>query len=182
MDIYVHATRICYAVLMQDAETTLPEEASALDEASRTLFRLGRAFGRMPMSDLLEASAGRGTELSAILLVQAVEAAATRGGEVTIGGVAEQLGVDPSTASRLVAQSVQSGLLQRVASQVDGRARGLLLTQAGRALADGAARYQRAVFDAATIGWTEVEREEFARLFVRFADAIVAALREDRRA
>jgi DNA-binding MarR family transcriptional regulator len=155
-------------------------EATAIDDASRSLFRLGRAFGRFPRRELLETSSGRGPELSAILVVQAVEAITLAGREVTVGMIADHLGVDPSTASRLVAQSVQAGFLRRVASQVDARARGHALTAAGHSLAEGAAQYQRAVFNAATASWTDHERQEFARLFVRFADAIVPALDEDR--
>jgi DNA-binding MarR family transcriptional regulator len=81
-----------------------------------------------------------------------------------------------------VAQAVQSGLLSGSASRTDGRARRLELTEAGRELETNAAQYQRAVFDAATSDWSEAERQEFARLFVRFADAIVAALNENRKA
>jgi hypothetical protein len=43
----------------------------------------------------------------------------------------------------------------------------------GRALDAGSRRYQRAVFDQATHGWSDGEREAFARMFVRFATAIV---------
>jgi DNA-binding MarR family transcriptional regulator len=156
-------------------------DRSTLDEASQTLFRLGRAFARMPLRELLDTKTSHGTELSTILVVQAVQVAEQTGREVTVGGVAAQLGVDPSTASRLVAQSVQAGFLRRVTSQVDGRARSLALSEAGHALAVNAARYQRAVFDAATSGWIETEKQEFARLFVRFAEFIVAGLEKDSR-
>lgn len=155
-------------------------EHAVLDDAGKALFRLGRAFGRLPLRELLEPSNARGTELSAILVVQAVAEAERTGREVTIGGLATQLGVDPSTASRLVAQSVQAGLLRRDASQSDARARHVALSEAGRTLAEDAARFQRAVFAAATDGWSEAEREAFARMFVRFADAIVAALHAER--
>ncbi len=174
-------THICYDGRMDQIRAwSAPSDTTAIDDASRSLFRLGRAFGRLPMRDLLVAAPGRGPELSAIMVVQTVEAIAGAGREATVGMVADQLGVDPSTASRLVAQSVQAGFLHRVASQVDARARGHALTDAGRALAESAAQYQRAVFDAATVNWSDHERQEFARLFVRFSDAIVTALNEDR--
>jgi DNA-binding MarR family transcriptional regulator len=165
---------------MKRAPTEYLEGSSVLDEAGSALFRLGRAFARLPMRELLTTNARQHPDLSAILIVQAVEAAARAGGEVTVGRVAKELGVDPSTASRLVARSVQSGYVHGVASRVDGRARGLELSDAGRELARSAAGYQRAVFDAATSEWTDDERAAFARLFVRFADAIMAALARER--
>lgn len=151
---------------------------AVMDEAGKALFRFGRIFARLPRRDLLEAPTGRDAELSAILLVQAVEAAEAGGLAATVGGLAEHLWIDPSTASRLVAQTVRAGYLHREASQGDGRAVVLGLTDAGRALGDGAARYQRAVFDAAMRGWSGEEREAFARHFVRFAAGVVAMLGE----
>lgn len=149
-----------------------------LDRAGKALFRFGRVFARLPRRDLLQAPTGWDVELSAILLVQAIEAIEAEGLAATVGGLAGKLGVDPSTASRLVAQAVRAGYLRRVALQRDGRAVGLALTEAGRELGAGAARYQRAVFDAATQGWTNDERVAFARLFVRFATGVVAMMTE----
>ncbi len=147
-----------------------------LDEAGRALFRLGRVFARMPRRDLLEGSTVREAELSAILLVQAVEDLEAAGEDATVGTLAERLGVDPSTASRLVAQAVRAWYLRRVALQGDGRAVALALTAAGRALGESAARYQRTVFEEATRGWSAGDRAAFASLFVRFARGVAAML------
>jgi DNA-binding MarR family transcriptional regulator len=155
-------------------------ELRAIEDASRSLFRLGRAFGRLPRRDLLRTPTARDVELSAIHVVQAVEAGEESGREVTIGVVAAQLGIDPSTASRLVTLAVEAGYLRRRAALRDRRAIALELTEQGRDLAEGAARFQRSVFDAATTGWPDEERQAFARLFVRFADAIVPALNDNR--
>lgn len=153
---------------------------ASLDQASRDLFRLGRAFGRLPRHELV-GSSGTVPELSAILVVQAVEDVQATGAEVTIGDVASLLGVDPSTASRLVAHTVAAGYLRRTAARSDRRATALVLTEEGHALCAGASCYQRAVFDAATAGWTDAERETFARLFTRFADSIITALHAQER-
>ena len=158
----------------------MPDAAVTTNDASRALFRLGRAFARLPLAELLEDRGNRGVELSSILVVQAVEAGEQAGRAVNVGDVAGQLGVDPSTASRLVAQSERVGFLRRRPSPTDGRSSVLELTDGGRALGASAVEYQRAVFDAATEGWTERERQEFARHFVRFAEAIVGALNDER--
>jgi DNA-binding MarR family transcriptional regulator len=138
-------------------------------------------FSRSSLHQQLAARTEHGAELSHIFVVQAVE---PRPGEtepeVTVGVVAERLGVDPSTASRLVAESLRAGYLARTASPADGRRARLALTDAGRTLVADARRYQRSVFERATRDWSERERQEFARLFVEFADAVAAAVAEAR--
>ncbi|MDP9374359.1 MAG: MarR family winged helix-turn-helix transcriptional regulator [Chloroflexota bacterium] len=147
-----------------------------LDDAGQALFRLGRIFSKQPLHQLLAQPTGCAVELSRILAVQAVGAGPEEPDrEVTVGVVADRLGVDPSTASRLVAETIRDGYLARAASPVDARRVPLELTPAGRALAEDARRYQRAVFEHVTRDWSERERDEFARLFVKFADAVAEA-------
>ncbi|TQM31571.1 DNA-binding MarR family transcriptional regulator [Nocardia bhagyanarayanae] len=95
--------------------------------------------------------------------------------DATVGALAPALGVDQPRASRLAAQAVSEGWLQRVADQRDGRKAVLRPTALGdRILAD--ARRRRATATAAAMAdWTERERAEFARLLGRFVDAMDAA-------
>lgn len=144
--------------------------------ASGALFRLGRAFGRQPARDLSRVAAGDVPDLSAILVVQAIAAAEARSEEATIGVIAAELGIDPSTASRLVAQTEARGYLARRASQRDGRASILSRSPSGEALEQAAAAFQRQVFLAATADWSEAERQAFAARFAVFAEAIITAL------
>jgi hypothetical protein len=71
---------------------------------------------------------------------------------------------------------LREGYLSRMASPADARRARLTLTEAGRALAAAARDYQRAVFEEVTRDWSAAERLVFARLFVRFAAAVAAAL------
>ncbi|MGH2599950.1 MAG: MarR family winged helix-turn-helix transcriptional regulator [Dehalococcoidia bacterium] len=143
-----------------------------LDAAAQAMFRLGRAFARQPLRDRLTARTGRGVDLSRILVVQAVETAAAQpDGEVTVGAIAEQLGIDPSTASRLVTETIRDGYLSRGSSPTDARRVRLELTDAGRDLSASSRRYQRAVFDRVTRDWSEQERLDFARLVIKFVDS-----------
>lgn len=144
------------------------DRSSIMGEAGKALFRLGRFFGRQALPQSLARRTESGVELSQILAVQAVEAGLEADQEVTVGTVAQHLGLDPSTASRVVADAVRDGLLARAASQADGRRSLLELTEDGRNLAAAACGYQRSVFETVTANWTEAERQEFARLFVRF--------------
>lgn len=161
-----------------DGETVEQKLSStaALDDAGRALFRLGRMFDRQRVRRVLAQSTGRSVELSRILAVQAVEAGLEEpGAEVTVGAVAERLEVDQSTASRLVADTIHDGYLSRATSEADGRRSRLELTEAGRGLADDSRRYQRSVFEDLTRGWSEGEREHFARLLAKFADSVAEA-------
>ncbi len=146
----------------------VPDPLSPSGEAGKALFRLGRFFGRQSLPQSLVGRTESGVELSQILAVQAVEAGLESAQEITVGTVAQYLGLDPSTASRVIADAVRDGLLARAASQADGRRSLLELTQDGRALASAASSYQRSVFEAVTASWPDAERQEFARLFVRF--------------
>jgi len=146
---------------------------SILDEAGQALFRLGRMFSRQPMRQRVTEHSRRALELSRILVVQAVEAGVAKPDEeMTIGVVARRLDIDPSTASRLVSESIRAGYLAGTPSPADARRTRLALTDTGRALAAAAQRYQRATFEHITREWPERERQEFARLFIKFADAV----------
>jgi DNA-binding MarR family transcriptional regulator len=146
---------------------------SALDQAGQALFRLGRIFSRHPMKDQLQKHTGQAIELSRILVTEAVATGpAEPDQEVTVGVVAERLGIDPSTASRLVAETVGAGYLARLPSQVDSRRLRLELTDAGRKLVANAQRYQRIVFEYVTRDWTEAEQQEFAGLLIKFVASL----------
>lgn len=92
-------------------------------------------------------------------------------GTATVGGVAHQLGIDASAASRLVADLIAHGALERMASQQDGRRSILRLTPAGFALRDRFRSQHRQAFEHITRDWPDGERLEFARLLIKYVDA-----------
>lgn len=150
---------------------------------SRTLAEIDRAMRRIRRSQTrrsLNKLAARTEECSAnpglIAVADAVdEGPPAPGEEVTVGLVAERLGIDPSRASRLVSAAIESGHVVRVASQRDGRRIGLELTDTGREVLDSAHRFRQAMFAKAMRDWTDEERTEFARLLTRFTDAFLEA-------
>jgi DNA-binding MarR family transcriptional regulator len=93
--------------------------------------------------------------------------------DVTVGAVAERLGIDPSTASRLVGHAIDAGFIARRPSPRDARRANLQLTDAGRRLKAVADQFRRAYLAEVLAGWTDAERAEFARLLTRFTDAAV---------
>jgi DNA-binding MarR family transcriptional regulator len=95
--------------------------------------------------------------------------------EATVGLLAEEMNVDPSRASRIVADLVERGYLERAASQKDGRRSILTLTQAAVKLFEAfrMRKWQKtmSVFKA----WHEEDILAFARLFARYCDDMGAA-------
>ncbi len=91
-------------------------------------------------------------------------------GEVTVGLVADRLGLDPSRASRLVAESVDAGLLARRPSKEDGRRTCLELTSQGDEVVERVQAVRRSYVADRMAKWTAHEQRTFARLLRRFVD------------
>ena len=164
----------------RSAEITVrPDEDTnaALDRAGRALFRLGRLFARRTAHHAPAERAGRPVELSRILVAEAIAVGPDEpDGEITVGLIAERLAIEPSTASRLVAEAIREGYVTRTTSPTDARRLRLDLTPAGRGLVTDAQRYQRATFEEITRTWPTHDRAEFARLLVRFTDTLAERL------
>jgi DNA-binding MarR family transcriptional regulator len=92
----------------------------------------------------------------------------------TIGALADELGLDPSRASRVAADLIAAGYLRREAAQDDGRKSVLVLTD--KAIATFTA-YRDTKWDKyqdVFAGWSDSDIETFARLFSRFFDGMSA--------
>jgi DNA-binding MarR family transcriptional regulator len=156
-----------------NARTADGDPEATLDRAAHALFRLGRLFARRAAHHTPTESAARPVELSRILVAEAVAAGPTTpDGDITVGLVADRLAVEPSTASRLVADAIRDGYVARTPSPGDARRLRLALTPAGQALVADARHFQRATFDQLTHTWTDHERAEFARLLARLTDTL----------
>jgi len=105
-------------------------------------------------------------DLTRNLIINLVDEAA---GEITVGAVADSLNVDPSVASRMVTDCIDSGYVQRAASASDGRRTVLKLSPAGVELRERFGRLQRETFEQITSAWSDADRLTFARLLVRYA-------------
>ena len=78
---------------------------------------------------------------------------------------------DPSTVSRQVAHLVQLGLVERVADPADGRATLLVATDEGRRVFDENRQLRNRRIAGLISGWSDDDRQTFARLLTRFTDA-----------
>ncbi|MEV6622183.1 MarR family winged helix-turn-helix transcriptional regulator [Amycolatopsis sp. NPDC051106] len=117
------------------------------------------------LSRLRRRAPATGRDLSRNLVLNVV---ADAPGEMTVGGLAAEMGVAQPVASRTVAACIADGLLRRAASQADGRRTVLELTDRGEAERTRFAAEQRAAFEDITAGWAPEDRAQFARLLVRY--------------
>ena len=149
-----------------------PAAAQATVDIDRTMTQIRnsmarRSLGRMALRDL-----GIDIETADLDIISAVEAGPAGGDEVTVGMVAERLSIDPSRASRIVADAVDKGIIRRVASQADARRIGIELTELGLGYAQAVRRHKWKVFADALGQWPEEDLVTFARLFQRFSGQV----------
>lgn len=89
--------------------------------------------------------------------------------EVTVGIIAERMGIDPSRASRISADLVERGYAVRVASQLDARRICLKLTARSERLVTAVRQTKWRIFAGSLAQWDEQELVTFALLLERFA-------------
>jgi DNA-binding MarR family transcriptional regulator len=148
----------------------------ALSQIERAMVRIRRSQTRRTIGRLMERELGTRFNMAHSFVVDALaETEGGSGNEPSVGMVAEHVGVDPSRASRMVADAIRGGYVKRVASQVDGRRMGLQLTGAGRRLLKTTKTFRRRLFAKVTASWPESDCAEFARLLTKFTEPLKAS-------
>ena len=122
-----------------------------------------RAIGRVVVEKV-------GLQLSQLDLIEAVRRLEEEeeAGEATVGAIGERLAIDPSRASRVVAQGVEAGLLRRDVSQADARRAVVRLTDHSQDLMVKLRKGKRELIEAALSDWSPADIEVFSKLFERF--------------
>ncbi|GAA2096288.1 MarR family winged helix-turn-helix transcriptional regulator [Streptomyces albiaxialis] len=105
-----------------------------------------------------------------VLVTEAVHALERRGAAATVNGVADEIGIDQSGASRLVKGATEAGYLTLRPSETDGRRRHATVTPSGHALLEHAHAWQERVFDRLTEGWSERRRRDFREAMTELMD------------
>lgn len=133
----------------------------------QVMTRMRLMTGRRMIGRLAIQNVAPGLELSHLDVLEAVRRAEASG-EVTVGAVAEILRIDPSRASRIVAEMVTRGVLRRKASQTDARRIVVVLTALGQRLLSEIQAQKLALIEGIVDDWSEDDVDAFARLFDRF--------------
>ncbi len=100
-----------------------------------------------------------------------LEALAAASHPLSVGEIADAVGVDQPRASRLVQQAVQMQLARREADPEDARRTRVALTDAGAALVRGFRGERREAIDTALASFSDAERADLARLLTKLADS-----------
>ena len=132
----------------------------------RALFELVRQWSRRWTGAGEGVDEDRGRD---VMVTEAVLARSARGA-VTINDVADELGIDPSGASRLVARAVDGGYLEKARTATDARHRVIVVTAAGHELLRAAHVWQEAVFAELTADWPAADVDRFHVLMRRLTE------------
>lgn len=152
-----------------------PTAAQATIDIDAVMTQIRRSMAKREMGRLALLDLALPIDVADLDILAALEGCSTHDGEATVGFIAERLNVDPSRASRIVADAVDKGIVRRVASQADARRIGLELTETGQAHALAIRRYKWKVFADALGQWSEEDLVTFARLFQRFSGWVAEA-------
>jgi DNA-binding MarR family transcriptional regulator len=147
----------------------LHEDLLALDAA---IARLRRMWESPRSRRRFLARLGEDVDPALIRTLRAIEVADDP--EPGVRDVAEVLGVDTSTASRLVDSAVSAGLAVRTTSTRDRRRARLALSDEGRALRRRTLEVRTALLAERTAGWAPEEVATLATLLDRLARSMVA--------
>lgn len=142
----------------------------ALDHLDDVLARIHAARQRPSWRRRLFEGSGAVTSVSVLRALRAVERGERGGAGASVSDVADYMAIEHSTASRLVARIVESGLLTKSTAPDDQRRCLLVLTERGRqGLTDITARRRQLVGEAIT-GWPTDDLETLLDLLDRLAD------------
>ncbi|MGR4846561.1 MarR family winged helix-turn-helix transcriptional regulator [Rhizobium sp. LARHSG275] len=148
------------------AEPAEPDREN-VPRIGRSMARMRLMTGRRLIGRLAIQSAAPGLELSHLDVLDAVRKAQPAG-EVTVGMIAEMLRIDPSRASRVVADMVGRNVLRREASQADARRIVVVMTEVGQDLLAEIVAQKLAIISEIVSDWPQEDVERFAALFERF--------------
>lgn len=148
------------------AEPAEPDREN-VPRIGRSMARMRLMTGRRLIGRLAIQSAAPGLELSHLDVLDAVRRAQPAG-EVTVGMIAEMLRIDPSRASRVVADMVGRNVLRREASQADARRIVVVMTEVGQDLLAEIVAQKLAIISEIVSDWPQEDVERFAVLFERF--------------
>jgi DNA-binding MarR family transcriptional regulator len=145
----------------------MPNRTALAHELSRNLHELGRMLASRRLQELLHTGAVAGMTPSKH---RALDVLAE--GDVRVGALAVELGIDDTTATRLVDRLTELGLVSRRPLPEDRRVAVVGLTPAGRALVSDIAVRRQEFFADVLDTLEPAEQVELVRLTAKAADSI----------
>ncbi|MFS8045131.1 MarR family winged helix-turn-helix transcriptional regulator [Rhizobium sp. BR 314] len=151
----------------REVEAQTPAEDEKFQRIGQAMMRMRLLTGRRMIGRLAIQHVAPGLELSHLDVLDVVRRAEGTG-EVTVGTIAELLRIDPSRASRIVADMVARGVLRRKASQADARRIVVVLTALGQRLLSEIQVQKYSVISSIFADWSPEDIESFSLLFDRY--------------
>lgn len=147
---------------------------AAMARIDAVLQRWRRRAARRELGQIALADLGIDLDLQTLDVLFAIEGAESEfgdaaAGETTVGTVAERLSIDPSRASRIVAEMVERGYARRGVSQADARRAVVTLTERGAAAVEAVKEYKALLMGDFLSEWSEAELAAFLPLLDRFS-------------
>jgi DNA-binding MarR family transcriptional regulator len=155
---------------MSDTLQISPEPEATIEDIvhiGQSMTRMRMITGRRLIARLAIAKVAPELELSHLDVLDAVMRSAEQG-EVTVGTIAEAMRIDPSRASRIVADMVSRNVLERAASQQDARRILVVVTPFGQSLLEELKAQKLSIVADVVSDWSAEEAEAFAGLFDKF--------------
>ncbi|KQV73086.1 MarR family transcriptional regulator [Rhizobium sp. Root1220] len=150
------------------------EDLNSREKSDEGVVRIGQSMTRMRLmmgrrliGRLAIQSVTPGVELTHLDVLDVVRRAQADG-EVTVGTIAEMMRIDPSRASRVVADMVSRDVLMRKASQADARRIVVVMTPLGQRLLSELRAQKLAIISEIVADWKPQEVEIFGELFEKF--------------
>ena len=147
------------------------DQADDVRRIGGAMAKMRLLIGRRYIGRLAISRAGAGVELSHLDVLGLVQRL-SQTSEVTVGNIAEQMRIDQSRASRIVAELVKSGVLRRQASQEDARRTIVTLTRKGADLRMQFEAVKLEVLSQVLADWRPEEIATFAVLYDRFTQKL----------
>lgn len=143
---------------------------NGLTGAGPALFRLVRFWSRRWIVQAATELSVDDAHVQDILVLDAVDAAARHGAEVSVTDVAYYLGLDHSGASRFVSAATEHGYLHRSPSTTDKRRIALTVTDAGLGLLTSSHAWQNDTYNRLTADWETHDATQFAHYLQRLVE------------
>jgi len=154
--------------------TAPPQRVSREDDIAligQAMTRMRLMIGRRFIGKLAIERHGAGMELSHLDVLGVVRQLQDSS-EATIGAIAQQMRIDPSRSSRIVADLVKRGALKRQVSQEDARRSIVVLTDMGKRLMSQVKEVKLEAISEVLADWPPEASAAFARLFDRFIEGL----------
>lgn len=149
-----------------------PQRLAVLTDLDHTMLRLRRLMTRLPTTSLPVGGLNRSVDLAKVVACEAIGELGVDHDAVTVKDVANALGLDQSTLSRLLAEAETEGLVERSPHPDDRRRVVVSLTPTGVMAVEGAARARTCLLGYLVDSFSDDDLRTLAGLMDRLAASV----------